>query len=131
MKRSFLCGLVLIVLGTANSCIFEEPDDRFFRTLWKSSETPLGPLPVTTITLEFLCGQNVSIKTDENGITSYGTYESDDKNVIFNNLSLTLEGHTVTFIDADISGESLVLHWKTEDSGIPLTTAMHRLSSYE
>ena len=36
------------------SCIFDAPGDRFYRTLWRSSEVPLGPFSVDKLTLEFL-----------------------------------------------------------------------------
>lgn len=131
MKRAFFCGLMSFILSTATSCIFDAPNDKFYRTLWKSDEVPLGPFAVNELTLEFLCGQNISIKTDANVLTGYGTYESDGQTAVFHNLTLTLEDHTITFIDADKSGETLFLRWRIEDSVYPFTTAMHRLSAYE
>lgn len=121
MKRTFLRGLVLFALGTATSCIFDEPNDRFFRTLWKSDE----------FTLEFLCGQNISVKTNCDGATCYGTYECNDQTAVFQDLTLTQQGQTRTFIDAERSGDTLLLHWITDDSESQYTTAMHRLSAYE
>lgn len=131
MKRTLLCGLSLLIFLTATSCIFDAPDDRFYRTLWKSDEVPLGPFPVQELTLEFLCGQSICLKTDVNGIACYGSYESDDHTAIFQNLTLSLKDHTITFIDADWSGETLFLRWRIEDSVYPFTTAMRRLSAYE
>lgn len=131
MKRAFFSGLLLFILGTATSCIFDGPNDRFYRTLWKSDEVPLGPFSANELILEFLCGQNISIKTDTDALTGYGTYESDGQTAVFHNLTLTLADQTITFIDGYKSDETLFLRWRTEDSEYPFTTSMHRLSAYE
>lgn len=124
-----------VVLGAMavfgfSSCIFEGADDKFYRTLWESSEVPLGPFEVEQLTLEFFCGESISIKMDRAGRTIYGTYETDGETAVFSNLSLEIENFTVTFIDASRSGETLFLRWRIENSVYPFTTAMHRLSSY-
>jgi hypothetical protein len=131
MKRTLLCGLPLLIFLTATSCILDAPDDRFHRTLWKSDEVPLGPFPVHELTLEFLCGQTICIKTDVNDIECYGSYESNDHTAVFKGLTLSLTDHTITFIDADWSGETLFLRWRIEDSVYPFTTAMRRLPAYQ
>ncbi len=58
-------ALTIIATCTlAVSCIYDTPrGDEFYRTLWKSSEVPLGPLDVSTLTLEFLCNDGISVKT--------------------------------------------------------------------
>lgn len=124
-----------VVLGAMavfcfSSCIFDGAGDKFYRTLWESSEVPLGPFEVELLTLEFLCGESISIKMDRAGRTIYGTYETDGETAVFSNLSLEIENFTVTFIDASRSGETLFLRWRIENSVYPFTTAMHRLSSY-
>ncbi len=131
MKRTFICGLYILIFWTASSCIFDAPDDRFYRTIWKSDESPLGPFPIQELTLEFLCGQSICLKTDANSRTCYGSYESDDHTAIFHDLTLSLKDYTITFIDANWSGKTLFLRWRIEDSVYPFTTAMHRLSAYE
>jgi hypothetical protein len=116
---------------TATSCIFEEPDDRFYRTLWESTDMPLGPFEIDELTLEFLCGQSVSLKTDSNTIIAHGTYSCDDQTAIFSGLIVELDGHIITFIDAERHGDTLFLRWRIENSIYPFTTPMHRPSEYK
>ena len=74
MKKIHLLGLtVLLVLSGANSCIFEAPGDRFYRTLWNSTQVPLGPLAIEELTLEFLCGERVTVKDGSGTIIAHGT----------------------------------------------------------
>lgn len=113
-----------------SSCIFEAPNDKFYRTLWECNEVPLGPFEVNELTLEFLCGNAISIKTDTSPGIVYGTYETDGETAIFHNMVIEIQGLTVTFIDADSSGDTLFLRWRVENSVYPFTTPMHRLSSY-
>ena len=83
------------------------------------------------MTIEFLCENYICLKTDSSTVTSYGTYSSNDQTAVFQDLMLELEGHTITFIDAQLSGSTLFLRWRIENSSYPFTTAMHRLTSYE
>ena len=115
----------------STSCIFDAPGDKFYRTLWESDDTPLGPFEVKEVTLEFLCENYISLKTDGTSMTSYGTYDFNDCTAVFQDLSLELRGHTITFIDAQLSGSTLFLRWRIDDSGYPFTTAMHRLTSHK
>ncbi len=119
------------------SCIFDAPGDRFYRTLWRSSEVPLGPFSVDKLTLEFLCGQSISIEAEDttSGIpvktVRYGTYENDGETAVLEGLSITLQGREITFMEAHRNDDILFLLWRVEDSVYPFTTAMHRLSSYD
>ncbi len=119
------------------SCIFDAPGDRFYRTLWRSSEVPLGPFSVDKLTLEFLCGQSISIEAEDttSGIpvktVRYGTYENDGETAVLEGLSITLQGREITFMEAHRNDDTLFLLWRVEDSVYPFTTAMHRLSSYD
>ena len=121
---------VMAVFGL-NSCIFDNDiNDRFFRTLWECTEVPLGPFQADELELEFMCGETVSLQSDALPAPTYGTYETDGQNAIFQNLTIEIEGHTVTFIDASVSGDTLFLRWRIENSVYPFTTPMHRLTSY-
>ncbi len=119
------------------SCIFDAPGDRFYRTLWRSSEVPLGPFPVDKLTLEFLCGQSISIEAEDttSGIpvktVRYGTYENDGETAVLEGLTISLQGREITFMEAHRNDDTLFLLWRVEDSVYPFTTAMHRLSSYD
>lgn len=134
--KSFKYPLTAAILWIAavfnfSSCIFDAPGDKFYRTLWESTENPLGPFETNELTLEFLCGNAISIKGDNHIGASYGTYACNDKTAVFQDLTMELDGHLVTFIDAQLSGETLFLRWRIENSVYPFTTAMHRPQSYK
>lgn len=135
MNSTIFSRSIIAILMTAalmsTSCIFDAPGDKFYRTLWESDDTPLGPFEVKEVTLEFLCENYISLKTDATSMTSYGTYDFNDCTAVFQDLSLELRGHTITFIDAQLSGSTLFLRWRIDDSVYPFTTAMHRLTSYK
>lgn len=135
MNSTIFSRSIIAILMTASlmstSCIFDAPGDKFYRTLWESDDTPLGPFEVKEVTLEFLCENYISLKTDGTSMTSYGTYDFNDCTAVFQDLSLELRGHTITFIDAQLSGSTLFLRWRIDDSGYPFTTAMHRLTSHK
>jgi hypothetical protein len=121
---------VMAVFGM-NSCIYESDlNDRFFRTLWECTEVPLGPFQADELELEFMCGGTVCLQSDALPSPIYGTYETDGQNAVFQNLAIEIEGHMVTFIDARVSGDTLILRWRIENSVYPFTTPMHRLTSY-
>jgi hypothetical protein len=130
MKRiDFSCLATLPIVAaalTGTSCIFEVPGDEFYRTLWTCYEVPLGPFEVEELTLEFLCENCISLKTGNSTIISYGTYDSNEQTAIFHDLTMDMQGLTITFVDAQLSGKTLFLRWRVENSVYPFTTAMHR-----
>ncbi len=114
------------------SCIFEpSPADKFYGSIWESTEVPLGPFPVKRLTLEFQCGNSISINTDIRTCNSYGTYDHNGYTAVFHNLNMESEGRLITFIDAQLSGSTLFLRWRIENSVYPFTTAMHRANTSE
>lgn len=128
------CAVAVFALS---SCIFDAPGDRFYRTLWKSDEVPLGPFPVDKLTVEFLCGQGICITAEDSSsgtltkTTRYGTYETDGHKAIIEGVTMTLWDHDITFIEARLEGKTLFLLWRIEDSVYPFTTPMQHLSAYE
>ena len=122
--------LLLAALVMSTSCIYDAPGDRFYRTLWASSESPLENLPAENLTQDFLCGQTVCVKSTSGSATSYGTYESDGHTAIFSNLNLYLGDQMLTFIDAHRHNDTLTLNWRMGNSPETFTTTLHRLSSY-
>ena len=140
LTRSLTAILSIAMAASAlNSCIFDGPGDRFYRTLWTSDEVPLGPLSPNKLTLEFLCGQSISLKTRSASCTShgpdsctdYGKYDSDGLTATFESLTMTIDSHMLTFIHATRNGDTLYLNWIIDGSPDSFTTTMHRLSAYE
>ena len=128
--------LALFVLIPLQSCILDAPGDQFYRTLWISDEVPLGTFKVSTLTLEFLCNDLVSIKTTSpqrssltNKIIS-GRYEFNGATASLQNLSFILDDQEITFIQAQKNGDALILLWQLEDSEEIFTTPLKRLSAY-
>ena len=135
MKRFALpCMAILIgmaIVLTSTSCIYESPDDYFFRTLWESDEDSDVPDQVSGMTLEFLCANAISIKTDNSTIANYGTYDSNHRTATLYNLTMEIGDKTITFIDANRSGDILQLRWYSDNTSETQTTIMHRLSAYK
>lgn len=151
MKQTHFPSRPLPLLAAAilaASCIYDRPEgDEFYRTLWKSDEALPAPLDVSSLTLEFLCNEGISVTTagsSASGTTDrrtiYGTYACDGLTATFQNLTLHLPStdtsgpsgdNTITFIEAHRNGDTLVLLWSPEDVSYPSTTTLHRLSDYE
>ena len=152
MKQIQLSSRTLPILAAtilATSCIYDKPPgDEFYRTLWKSDEALPATLDVSSLTLEFLCNEGISVTTagsSASGTTErrtiYGTYSCDGLSATFQNLTLHLPrtdtsgqsgDNTITFIEAHRNGDTLLLIWCSEDNPqTRFTTTMHRLSDYE
>ncbi len=154
-KKLAAVALWVMAAFGMNSCIYDNDiNDRFYRTLWECTEVPLGPFQANELELEFMCGGAVRLQSDALPAPIYGTYETDGQNAIFQDLTIEIEGYTVTFIDASASwrgagseadsgeagkedsgsdggyGDTLFLRWRIENSVYPFTTPMHRLTGY-
>ena len=123
------CGVMLIALPMFCGCIYDTPKgDMFYRTLWTSEEFPYG-----SITLEFLCGNNVNIKGVK-AIGSYGHYDPVERTAYFSSLDLKYEiDKKVSIIieEAYRSGDNMQLIWHLNDSDQPHSTTMTRLKAYQ
>ena len=124
------CGVMLIALPMFCGCIYDTPTgDMFYRTLWTSEEFPYG-----SITLEFLCDEEVSITITDRSrqITgyTYGRYSPENMTAVFEGLSTSIQNLEVTFIEAHRDGDTLYLIWQTENSALPFTTTLQRKSNY-
>lgn len=131
MTISFKRCLSLLLPLTAalalnNSCIYDAPGDRFYRTLWISTgnDSDLG-----SVTLEFLCGGQVSV-TSTAALGSFGYYESDDMQAWFTDLTLVSDNATITIVEAYRHGDNLNLIWFDESDLEQNSIMLHRLSAY-
>lgn len=130
MKNPDLRSLSIIPLLAAtlslDSCIYEAPGDNFYRTMWSSSEVPLGSIDVKELTLEFLCGNKVTLKNEDGIIIAYGNYYPDGRTVVFTDVTTIIDDISITFHEAHLNGEVLFLLWRPDDMLYPYTTALTR-----
>ena len=130
MKNPDLRSLSIIPLLAAtlslDSCIYEAPGDNFYRTMWSSSEVPLGSIDVKELTLEFLCGNKVTLKNEDGIIIAYGNYYPDGRTVVFTDVTTIIDDISITFHEAHLNGDVLFLLWRPDDMLYPYTTALTR-----
>ena len=158
MKRLLpILGMICIL----SSCIYDSPNDNFYRTLWVSEEAPFSELGQTSdgrITIEFLCGGSISV-TATGAAGSYGTYQTFGNTAYFVGLTLTCYGHGAEIIstyreakegdsndtksatdndtakivmeEAHRTGDILLVSWHIEGSPTSYSTRFSRRSSYE
>lgn len=130
MKHSgFRCLSIVPVLAatfSSTSCIFEAPGDNFYRTMWNSSEVPLGPVDVEELTLEFLCGNKFTIKNEEDIIIAYGSYDPNGCTAVFTDVTTIIDDTSITFVEAHLNDDVLFLLWRPDDMLYPFTTALTR-----
>lgn len=135
MKRSItdLVAILSLVMATffCTSCIYDAPGDRFYRTLWKSSPEPLGPYSTGALTVEFLCGNQVTVKNGNGVIIAYGDYDFDDDVAVFPDMKAVVDGVEISFTEAHRNGDILFLLWRPDFMAYPFTVSLERLSSYE
>ena len=130
MRNPDLRSLSIIPLLAAtlslDSCIYEAPGDNFYRTMWSSSEVPLGSIDVKELTLEFLCGNKVTLKNEDGIIIAYGNYYPDGRTVVFTDVTTIIDDISITFHEAHLNGDVLFLLWRPDDMLYPYTTALTR-----
>ena len=121
--------LLAATLILTTSCIYDAPNDRFYRTLWVCEEAPLESL-----TVEFLCGGSVSAIAPH-AIGSYGTYDTQGNTAYFIDLRLSNYSdsapRTIILEEAHRSNDQLLLCWHYSDSPVSYTTHLVRKGSYD
>ena len=131
MKRFHISGLIFLSLALGlSSCIYEAPGDKFYRTLWHSSQISPDPLSADALTLEFLCGERVTIKDGCGIIIAHGTYSPDDNIAALEEVTAVINEVTIYFVETHRNSDTLFLLWRPEGMMYPFTTAMERRSSY-
>ena len=130
MKYLNISGMTLIPAVVAalllNSCIYDAPGDRFYRTLWKSQDPPFG-----TIILDFLCDGAITVRSTAARFDDYGTYQSDGLTAAINDLSLTIDDIIYEFKEAHRNGDTLFLTIYNPADNETFVIRMFRLSAYE
>ena len=96
---------IILAAFILSSCIYEAPGDRFYRTLWESSE---NGSPFGSMTLEFLCGEMASVSAPGT-IGSFGSYAPSGTTATFDGLTLTRDKLTAHLIEAHRNGDRLTL----------------------
>ena len=130
---------VCFIVGTAvcnTRCMYTFPgEDVFAASDWVSDDVPLGPLSVTSLSLDFYDDAKVQVELvsviapDEVDVLILeGDYSHNDGTAIFDSISVTVDGLEVTFIEADWGNEVvLFLLWRVGDILHPFTTPLHRV----
>ena len=150
MKRLLL---ILGMICTLSSCIYDSPNDRFYRTLWISEESPFNNAEAVAtygleegdnylsncgrLTLEFLCDGNITV-TATGAVGSYGSYDPYGATAYFASLELSyyINGSdtdriVIVLEEAHRTNDLLLLSWHFADSPVSYTTRMVRKGSYD
>ena len=150
MKRLLL---ILGMICTLSSCIYDSPNDRFYRTLWISEESPFNNAEAVAtygledggdnlsnegrLTLEFLCDGNITV-TATGAVGSYGTYDTYGTSAYFASLELSYytgdsgtDRIVIILEEAHRTTDLLLLSWHFAGSSISYTTRMVRKGSYD
>ena len=119
-------AFAIALMVAVSSCIYESPDDEFYRTLWKTDAQPFGEM-----TVDFLCGNEICIKAEAALFDDYGTYTSSGMTATFEDLFLIVDDNSYILDQAVRQGDILYLHWHRANHQQEITTKMYRLSAYE
>ena len=130
---------VCFMVGTAvcnTRCMYTLPgEDIFAESDWESDEVPLGPLSVSSLSVQFHDDRVrislVSSLEDDERDTSIltGGYAHNDGTAVFDGVIVTVDGYEVTFVEADWGDEEvLFLLWRVGDILHPFTTPLHRVN---
>ena len=103
-SASLTVVLLVATLILTSSCIYDAPNDRFYRTLWVCEEPPFNNAEAVStygleeggnylskggrLTLEFLCDGNITV-TATGAVGSYGTYDTYGTTAYFAGLELS------------------------------------------
>ena len=119
-------AFAIALMAAGSSCIYESPDDEFYRTLWKTDAQPFGEM-----TVDFLCGNEICIKAEAALFDDYGTYTSSGMTATFEDLFLIVDDKSYIIDGAVRDRDLLYLHWHPANSREVNTSQMYGLSAYE
>lgn len=136
MKRMITncaAGIVLLAAATTtHSCIFGVPDGEYvYNTVWQSDQAPLSPLHVNGLTLDFTCNCTITLDTDSGSTQYFAIYDCNIENAYFQNLTIPIDGTSVTFIDGIRTGTTLDLSWRLDSDMSLHTTRLQLVKEYD
>ena len=148
---SLTCAQIITFIFMAllmQSCIYDAPDDRFYRTLWVSEEPPFGDaMAVMTdgntsngsggrLTIEFLCGGTVSV-TATGAVGTIGTYDTYGETAYFASLRLNYQSGmrgsdpiVIILEEAHRTDDLMLISWHVSGSDTSYTTRLVRQKRY-
>ena len=89
-----------------SSCIFDAPNDQFYRTRWTTSEEPLSGLII-----EFKCDGYISANSESDSCMLLGKYEPDKTIAYFTDLYVCYDSCTIIIEQAELSKDNLFISW--------------------
>lgn len=105
--HNFSKAAIMAALFFTTSCIFDAPNDQFYRTLWTTSETPLEGLMI-----EFKCEGYISAGTETDSCGLLGTYHPNGAMVCFSNLNVYFDTYTIAIDEAHRSDNIMIISWR-------------------
>ena len=134
--HNFSKAAIVAALFFTSSCIFDAPNDQFYRTLWTTSEAPLSGLII-----EFKCEGYISANTESDSCSLLGNYYPCGSDVSFSNLNVYFDTYTIALDEAQRSKDSLFISWRITElssaaeqflngytAGIAYTTGFQRVT---
>ena len=119
--------MFLAAICFCTSCISYAPGDRFYRTLWESSEAPTDGM-----TLEFLCGNQIIAKAKAKAsVPALGTYDPIGNTAYFSGLDIAFEDRVLIIEEACRNDDRLLISWHYSNGNESFSTQMHRLQPYK
>lgn len=148
---SLTCAQIITFIFMAllmQSCIYDAPDDRFYRTLWVSEEPPFGDSLAAMaegntsngsggrLTIEFLCGGTVSV-TATGAVGTIGTYDTYGETAYFASLRLNYQSGmrgsdpiVIILEEAHRTDDLMLISWHVSGSETSYTTRLVRQKRY-
>ena len=146
--RALVVGITIAGLLSLTSCIYDAPNDRFYRTLWVSDEAPfstdagsIDDSPAATsdsntfrgLTIEFLCCNSIRIHAT-GAVGSYGQYDPQGMTAYFTGLNLTYYHNgtpiIIVFEEAHRTDDIMLISWHFSGSATSYSTRLVRKNTY-
>lgn len=103
---NFCKAAMLAALFFISSCIFDAPNDKFYRTCWTTSEAPL-----TGLIIEFECDGYISARTETDSCGLLGTYDPCGATACFSNLNVFFDTYTIALDAAHRNNDTMIISW--------------------